>query len=282
MNSEIKSAVKTAYAQIATGVKEVSCCAENGCCGSSANITSMKESYDHVEGYAAEADLHLGCGLPTEFANIKPGDTVLDLGAGAGNDAFIISKMVGDTGAVIGVDLTTEMVTLAKSNSKKLGITNITFLQDDIEELNTIPNQSIDVAVSNCVLNLVPNKALAFTQINRVLKEGGHFCISDIVSFGSIPKELASYAALYAGCIGGAIAKSDYLSIIKKAGFKNISIKAERKLPLQKELLAQYLSATELSDFQANAEGLYSITIVAEKSSTGNCCEASNTNCCNS
>ena len=173
MNTEtIKSEIKKSYGDIAKGTIQVDCCTDKACCTTNEFSTSMTEDYSKVEGYQKEADLSLGCGLPTEIANINEGDTVIDLGSGAGNDAFIARRIVGETGKVIGIDMTPEMVIRALQNSQKLGFKNVEFQLDEIENMQSILTNTADVVISNCVMNLVPDKEKAFKEVHRVLKVG--------------------------------------------------------------------------------------------------------------
>jgi ubiquinone/menaquinone biosynthesis C-methylase UbiE len=224
----------------------------------------MADDYTKLEGYVADADLGLGCGLPTEHALIKPGDTVVDLGSGAGNDCFVARSLNGEKGRVIGVDFTERMIEKAKANATKLGYSNVEFRQGDIENL-PLAGGIADVVVSNCVLNLVPNKAQAFAETFRILKVKGHFSVSDIVLSGNLPEGLQKSAEMYAGCVSGAIHKEEYLSIIKEAGFKNIIIQKEKRINLPDEILKEYLSAAEMEEFKTGKTGIFSITVFAEK-----------------
>ncbi len=266
MNSdkEIKDVVKDKYAEIAIRSEIKSGC---GCgCGSQNDneYTIMEDEYTKLQGYVAEADLGLGCGLPTEHAGIKEGDTVVDLGSGAGNDVFVARALVGETGKVIGVDFTPEMIGKAERNNQKLGYKNVEFRLGEIENM-PIADNSTDVVISNCVLNLVPNKEKAFTEIYRILKPGAHFCVSDIVLKGNLPENIQKSAAMYAGCVAGALQIEDYLGVIAKAGFKNVTVKKEKKISLPDELLLQFLSKDELSSYRNSGAGIYSITVTAEK-----------------
>ncbi len=284
MNTEtIKTEIKKSYGNIAKGNQQVGCCStEQGCCGPSPFNASMSEGYPRVQGYQQEADLMLGCGLPTEIANIKAGDTVLDLGSGAGNDVFIARSIVGETGKVIGIDMTPEMVIRALQNNQRLGHSNVSFHLGEIENMSPIPDNSVDVVISNCVMNLVPDKEKAFSEVHRVLKQGGHFSISDIVYSGTMPKGIQEAAEMYAGCVAGASEKGEYLGIIKAAGFKNIQIKKERRIELPEELALQYLSAAEWKVYKKSNSGIYSITVYADKLEEGACCEANDSGCCGS
>jgi arsenite methyltransferase len=283
MNEEvIKNEIKKSYAEIAKSNIQVGCCsADTACCGTEGFSNSMSDNYLNVEGYEKSADLALGCGLPTEIANIREGDTVIDLGSGAGNDAFIARSIVGEKGKVIGIDMTPEMIIRALQNNQKLGFNNVEFVLAEIENMQGISSNSADVIISNCVMNLVPDKEKAFAEVYRLLKLGGHFSISDIVFQGSIPQGILKASEMYAGCVAGAIEKGQYLGIIKNAGFKNIQIKKERRIDLPDELLLKYLSKNELQVYKESGSGIYSITVYADKLIEGNCCNSSsNTGCC--
>jgi len=209
-------------------------------------------------------DLALGCGLPTEFAQIKPGDTIVDLGSGAGNDCFIARSIVGASGRVIGIDMTEAMISKARSNAEKLGFKNVEFRLGDIDNM-PIDDSTADVVVSNCVMNLVPNKQKAFAETFRIIKQGGHFSISDIVLQGELPDDLRTEAALYAGCISGAVQKEEYLHIIKGAGFTNITVQKDRKIDIPNEILAKFLSVDLLREYNKSHVGIFSVTVYAEK-----------------
>lgn len=228
MNEQgIKDSVRRKYGQI---VKNQSCCG-SGCCTSGDMRYTMKEDYSHLKGYEHIADYGLGCGLPTQFAGIRQGDTVLDLGSGAGNDCFVARALTGETGQVIGIDFTPEMVEKATLNASALGYTNVTFHKGDIENM-PFPDHMADVVISNCVLNLLPSKDKVFHEIFRVLKPGGHFCISDIVLVGELPIALKDNVDFYTGCIAGAIQKDRYLEHIANAGFTQVSVVKENKIAL--------------------------------------------------
>lgn len=281
-DQQLKEIVKEKYGAIAHQSKNQnlsSCCGATGSCGSDVyNI--MADDYSNLNGYNADADLGLGCGLPTEFANIKPGDTVIDLGSGAGNDAFIARRIVGDRGKVIGIDFTEKMIELARANVEKLQFSNVEFRQGDIESMPVTSNKA-DVIVSNCVLNLVPNKHRVFSEVFRVLKPGGHFSISDIVLQGNLPAKWKQIAELYAGCVAGAISKEEYLGIIKETGFTNITLQKEKEIVLPTEILQEYLSPEELNEYKNSNTRILSITVYAEKGAKDdrNCCEPGS-GCC--
>jgi SAM-dependent methyltransferase len=240
----------------------------------------MTDDYSDLEGYNAEADLGLGCGLPTEYAKIKTGDTVVDLGSGAGNDAFIARHVTGENGKVIGIDFTPAMIAKARHNAEVRGFNNVEFRQGDIDDIPLTSNKA-DVVVSNCVLNLVPNKHKVFSEIYRILKPGGHFSISDIVLEGELPGKWKKVAELYAGCVSGAIQRSEYLSIIREAGFENITLQKEKAIVLPDEVLSSYLSDEEIIQYKQSGIDIQSITVYAEKPAKDerNCCEPGN-GCC--
>jgi arsenite methyltransferase len=270
MNSEqeIKEIVKEKYGAIAQQSKEQnqsSCCGSGSSCGcSNVEFSIMAEDYAKLPGYVPDADLALGCGLPTEFAQIKPGDTVVDLGSGAGNDCFIARSIVGEAGRVIGIDMTEAMIAKARANAEKLGFNNVEFRLGDIDNI-PIESHTADVVVSNCVMNLVPNKQKAFAETFRIIKSGGHFSISDIVLQGELSDELRNEATLYAGCISGAVQKDDYLRIIKDAGFINVTIQKDRKIDIPNEILSKFLTVEQLRDYKKSHIGIFSITVYAEK-----------------
>ena len=273
---QIKDMVRQKYSDIALQNKDTnqSACCGSGCCSTDvANI--MTDDYSQLEGYAPEADLGLGCGLPTEFAKIRKGDTVVDLGSGAGNDAFIARNETGEDGKVIGIDFTPAMIEKARLNATKLGYYNVEFRQGDIENM-PLSDNTANVIVSNCVLNLVPNKDKVFKEIFRVLKPGGHFSISDIVLVGDLPEKIKQDAEMYAGCVSGAIQKSEYLNLIHENGFSSVTIQKEKVINIPDDILRNSLSEKELNAFRKSETGIYSITVYAEKSK--DCCGSS---CCN-
>jgi len=276
---QLKEIVKQKYSEIALQEKsdnKVSCCGSGGCSTEVYNI--MSEDYTELNGYTADADLGLGCGLPTQFARISKGDTVIDLGSGAGNDAFIARAETGETGKVIGIDFTPAMIEKARANAEKLGYHNVEFRQGDIENI-PVTSSVADVIISNCVLNLVPNKNNVIKEIFRVLKPGGHFSISDIVLQGDLPHNLRQAAEMYAGCISGAIQKDNYLDLIAQNGFKEIVIQKEKIITIPDDILLNYLSEKELHEFRSSSTGIYSITVYASKPVTAEACCAPG--CCN-
>ncbi len=269
---QIKELVRQKYSEIALQDKETneSACCGSGCCSTEVyNI--MTDDYSALEGYNPDADLGLGCGLPTQFAQIKKGDTVIDLGSGAGNDCFIARSETGETGKVIGIDFTEAMIDKARKNSEKLGFQNVEFRQGDIEKMPVTAN-SADVIVSNCVLNLVPNKDAVFKEIKRVLKPGGHFSISDIVLAGFLPARIREAAEMYAGCVSGAIQKQAYMELIEINGFQNISIQKEKPIIIPDDILGQYLNPEEIVAFRQSGAGIVSVTVFAQKTADAACC----------
>ena len=269
---ELKNLVKEKYSEIALQDKETnmsSCCGAGGCSTEVYNI--MSDDYTQMEGYNADADLGLGCGLPTEFAKIKEGDTVIDLGSGAGNDCFIARSATGPTGRVIGIDFTEAMIAKARANVDKLGYNNVEFRQGDIEQMPVTANMA-DVVVSNCVLNLVPNKNNVIKEIYRVLKPGGHFSISDVVLVGELPAKLRNVAEMYAGCVSGAIQRDVYMELIHNNSFKDITLQKEKVITIPDDILSQYMTAEEINDFKNSGTGIYSITVFAKKPEGEACC----------
>ncbi|WP_290798126.1 arsenite methyltransferase [Flavihumibacter sp. UBA7668] len=278
-DQELKSLVREKYSAIAeqsTEQNTSSCCgATASCCGDEV-YSIMSDDYTQLNGYVADADLGLGCGLPTAFAQIKEGDTVIDLGSGAGNDCFVARSIVGEKGKVIGIDFTDKMIEKARTNAEKMGYNNVEFRQGDIEQMPVTANVA-DVIVSNCVLNLVPNKRAVFKEIYRVLKPGAHFSISDIVLEGEIPEKWKQIAELYAGCVSGAIQKSEYLDFITQTGFKNSTVQKEKLISIPDDVLRNYLSEEEIADYKSGKLAIKSITVYAEKPVA--CCEPGS-GCC--
>jgi len=261
----LKEIVRNKYSEIALqdlGTNMSSCCGAGGCSTEVYNI--MTDDYTGLQGYTPDADLGLGCGLPTEFARIKTGDVVVDLGSGAGNDAFVARSEVGESGRVIGIDFTPAMIEKARANALKLGYKNISFRLGDIEDM-PVASQSADVVISNCVLNLVPNKEGVLKEIHRVLKPGGHFSISDVVLVGELPDALRQDAEMYAGCVSGAIQMDTYLGLIFKAGFQNVSIQKQKAIYIPDDILSRTLDAEGIAAMRSGSTGIYSITVYAEK-----------------
>lgn len=259
---QLKNIVKEKYGTIAKRAATSCCSSSCGC--SSEPATAFGEDYSQIAGHYAGADLNLGCGVPTQFANIAAGNVVLDLGSGAGNDVFIARSVVGEQGKVIGVDMTEAMIERARQNQAKLGYQNVEFRLGDIENL-PVSNNEVDVVISNCVLNLVPDKTKAFAEIYRVLKPGGHFCVSDIVLQGELPEKVKNMAEMYAGCVAGATQRSEYLGIIQATGFVNLDLKKERQINVEDGVLARFMSRDELDAYRKSGAGILSITVSASK-----------------
>ena len=262
---ELKEIVREKYSKIALQEKDVNAAS---CCGATTPSNKiyniMMDDYTEIDGYASDADLGLGCGLPTAFAHIKKGDTVIDLGSGAGNDCFVARHETGAEGKVIGIDFTEAMITKARENAGKLGYNNVEFRFGDIEAMPVV-DSTADVVVSNCVLNLVPNKQAVIKDIFRVLKPGGHFSISDIVLVGELPDALRKDAEMYAGCVAGAVQKGDYLGLVEQQGFENITIQKEKTITIPNDILEKYLTTEQMDSFQNGNTGIFSITVFAEK-----------------
>lgn len=269
---EIKEMVRQKYSEIALQDKDLnqaSCCGASGCSTEVYNI--MTDDYSNLSGYEKDADLGLGCGLPTAFAQIKEGDVVVDLGSGAGNDCFVARAETGANGKVIGIDFTEAMIQRARQNAEKLGFQNVEFRQGDIEHMPVADNTA-DVVVSNCVLNLVPNKKQVFSEIYRVLKPGGHFSISDIVLFGQLPEKVLASAEMYAGCVSGAIQKQSYIDHIQELQFENIQIQKQKPILIPDDILNQYLDENQLAQYHVGNYGIESITVFASKPKNKSAC----------
>lgn len=263
---ELKFIVKEKYGEIASQSKLInqsSCCGSTSCCGA-VDYTIFSDDYSGQAGYNPDADLGLGCGIPTNFAAIKEGDRVLDLGSGAGNDCFVARALVGESGKVTGLDFTEAMIAKANENNQKLGYKNVEFVKGDIEDI-PLPDNNFDVVVSNCVLNLVPDKTKAFAEIMRILNREGHFCVSDVVIKGELPEKLRKDAEMYAGCVSGAIEMDEYLKIIREKGFQNITIHKQKAIEIPNEVLENYLSQKDIEDFKNGETGIFSITVSGYK-----------------
>ncbi len=262
---EIRGVVRRKYAEIArtrtTG-------ASRSCCGTAKaepeSVNMIGDAYEGAAGYVADADLGLGCGLPVEHAGLEPGQTVLDLGCGAGLDVFVARNEVGAGGRVIGVDMTAEMIAKARDNADRMGLDNVEFRLGEIEHL-PVRSGTVDVVISNCVLNLVPDKRRAFAEIFRVMKPGGHFCISDIVASRELPEWVKGVAEAYAGCVSGAISKGDYLDVIAENGFSRVEIKAEKRIDVPADLLRRHLTPEQRREAGSSDLHVMSVTVTAVK-----------------
>ena len=272
---QLREIVREKYGQLARD-GEGSCCGPTNCCGTpngkegkegkerKDGIVDFSEDYTRLEGYVADADMGLGCGIPTEAAGLKPGQTVLDLGSGAGNDVFVARKSVGETGMVIGVDMTPDMIKKARGNATRLGYGNVDFRLGEIEAL-PVEAGTVDRVLSNCVLNLVPDKRRAFAEINRVLKPSGRFAISDVVMEGEFPEALREAAELYVGCVSGAMGKAEYLDLIREAGFRNVEVVKEKVIAVPEDLLAAYLTPEQREAYARSGLRVLSVTLTADK-----------------
>lgn len=256
---DVKTSVREKYAAIARSTEQGD---GSSCCGSSGDeleVTMIGDDYDGVEGYVADADMQLGCGVPTDLANIESGDAVLDLGSGAGLDAFTARHIAGPEGRVVGVDMTPEMIRKARANATSLGFDNVSFVEGDIEDL-PLDDAQFDVVISNCVLNLVPDKAAAFSEMHRMLKPGKHFCVSDIVVQGTLPDAVRRSAEMYAGCVGGAIEEDEYLSMLRDAGFEDVDVVRRKTIEVPDEALLKRASEEEVAAFR-DGGSIRSITV---------------------
>jgi arsenite methyltransferase len=230
---DIKKVVRDGYAKAVT--KNTSCCSASCCCGGTdqAKNISKKVGYSDSEMNAVPegANLGFGCGNPVALASLKEGDVVLDLGSGAGFDAFLSAQRVGKTGRVIGVDMTPEMVSKAKENAKKGEYSNVEFRLGEIEKL-PVEDSSIDVIISNCVINLSPDKEAVFKEGYRVLKSGGRLMVSDLVLAKELPDAIKESVEAYVGCLTGAIKKEEYLKLITISGFQDVKVISESSYPV--------------------------------------------------
>jgi arsenite methyltransferase len=262
---DLKQIVKEKYSKIAEqSNNEASSCCSSSCCGPQVDYTVFSEDYKTKEGYNSDANLNLGCGIPTDYAGIKTGDQVLDLGSGAGNDCFVARAIVGETGKVTGLDMTEPMVLKARGNCAKLNLKNVEFVLGDIEKM-PFDDKLFDVVISNCVLNLVPDKSKAFNEIFRVLKPGGHFCVSDVVLKGTLSEKMKKDAEMYAGCVSGASEMNEYLKIVENSGFLNVKVHKQKEIKLPDSLLSEYNDSNELKSYHAGDTGIFSITVSANK-----------------
>jgi arsenite methyltransferase len=261
---DFKKMVREKYAGIAA-VQSNKGARSCGCgCSDRLDYSIMSDDYSSVAGYVPEADMGLGCGLPTAYAFIRPGDTVVDMGSGAGNDCFIAARETGEKGRVIGIDMTAAMVDKARENALKLGVKNVEFHLGEIENTG-LEGDTADVVVSNCVFNLAPDKATAFIETFRILRPGGHLSVSDIVTDGILPAALLKEAEMYAGCVAGALTEDRYLEIVSETGFSDVTVMKKRKIELPREITDRYGVTEELN--RQDGPGIYSITVFAKKPS---------------
>ena len=284
--SALKEQVKKQYGdaalRVSTGDTSGSCCGTSACCGSTTETWDpiTADLYDEKQkaGIPAEALLaSLGCGNPTALAELKEGETVLDLGSGGGIDVLLSAKRVGPTGKVFGLDMTDEMLALANQNKERAGVENVEFLKGDIERI-PLPDSSVDVIISNCVINLSADKKKVLAEAFRVLKPGGRFAVSDVVVRGEVPSEVRTSMELWIGCVAGALEEQEFLGLLLSAGFENPSIEPTRIY--KAEDAAAFLSGTDLSggDLASEIDGKFMGAFVrATKPAPTSCCGPS---CC--
>jgi arsenite methyltransferase len=271
---EIKRAVREGYASIAK--QATSYYAARSCCGcaQAPEEISKRMGYtdEEINAVPPESNLGLGCGNPVAMALLNEGETVLDMGAGAGFDCFLASAKVGPKGKVIGVDMTSEMVEKARTNARKAGYTNIDFRQGDLENMPVADN-FVDVVISNCVINLVPNKRMVFREAFRVLKPGGRLAVSDVVLRKELPSFVKQSTKAYIGCLAGAIMKEEYLGIIESVGFNNVEVIEETAFPIESLLcetsapVAMEMPKISPEDIRDAADSVSSIKVKAIKPS---------------
>ncbi|MCH8864569.1 MAG: arsenite methyltransferase [Chloroflexi bacterium] len=269
-DEEIRQAVRDHYGGIA--VEKTSCCGSVSTCGCGGDVPvdslskAIGYSNDELGAVPDGANLGLGCGNPTALASLKKGETVLDLGSGAGFDCFLAANVVGETGRVIGIDMTPEMLEKARENARKGNYDNVEFRLGEIENIPAADN-SVDVVISNCVINLSPDKPKVFGESFRVLKPGGRLMVSDIVLMKELPEVLRSSIAAYVGCISGALLKEDYLETIRQAGFEDVKILEETTYPvksmIEDPMVKEVIDKLNLSpkDIDENAESVVSIKV---------------------
>lgn len=277
MEKDIHQTVREGYATIAAsgssccgGGGESSCCSSiNPCCGDADTYTMMSKavgySDDEMGAVPEGANLGLGCGNPIAIASLKPGETVLDLGSGGGFDCFLAANAVGEAGHVIGVDMTPEMLALARSNAEKGGYSNVEFRLGEIEHL-PVPDASVDVIISNCVINLSPEKQDVFNEAFRVLKPGGRLMVSDMVLLRELPDEVRESSEAYISCIAGAILKDAYIAGIEKAGFTEIELVDETTVSIDYQPASCSCGGTEEAEMTVVKDAVASVKVAAVKS----------------
>jgi len=284
-DQSVKETVKARYGSIAS--EGSSCCASTDagapCCGASTSETISKSvgySDEEMQAVPEGANLGLGCGNPLALSSVKEGDTVLDLGSGAGFDCFLAAQRTGESGRVIGVDMTPEMLAKARTNAERGGYTNVEFREGEIESL-PVEDHSVDIVISNCVINLSPDKAAVFSEIHRVLKPGGKFFVSDIVLAAPLPESIRTSAEAYTACVAGALLKTDYLGKIQEAGFGEVNVMRETAYPLEGlandpnvRNLAEKLTEVSAEEMQQAAHSVLSVQVEGKKASESalGCC----------
>jgi len=263
---EIKKTVQKVYSKIAE--QGTFCCAPQSCCGGAVNAESISKKVGYSENdlqvLPEGANMGLGCGNPLAFAEIKKGDIVLDLGSGAGIDCFLAASRTGETGRVIGVDMTPAMLEKARANAERGGFKNVEFRQGEIENLPVSDNE-VDLIISNCVVNLSPDKDSVFREAFRVLKPGGKVMISDIVLSAELPDDIKKSAEAYTGCIAGAMLKADYLDSIRRAGFWEVSIVEESRFPIEWARVLPLPDGISFDSVEKAVEAVLSVRVKATK-----------------
>jgi arsenite methyltransferase len=279
-DSTLKSVVKEKYGQAALRVSEgstaSSCCGSSACCGATTEawdpITSDLYDEGQKRGIPAEAVLaSLGCGNPTALAELKEGETVLDLGSGGGIDVLLSAKRVGPTGKAYGLDMTSEMLALANENKRKAGADNVEFLKGEIEKI-PLPNASVDVIISNCVINLSGNKKSVLTEAFRVLRPGGRFAVSDVIVRGDVPAAVRSNMELWIGCVAGALEEQEFLGLLREVGFENPSIEPTRFYKAEDAAAFLTGSGLETADFASKIDGKFLSAFVRATKPVERCC----------
>jgi arsenite methyltransferase len=279
-DSALKSSVKDKYGQAALRVSEGNTAA--GCCGSSACCGATTEAWDPITsdlydekqkaGIPAEAMLaSLGCGNPTALAALNEGETVLDLGSGGGIDVLLSAKRVGPTGKAYGLDMTDQMLALANENKRRAGAENVEFLKGEIEQI-PLPDASVDVIISNCVINLSADKRQVLTEAFRVLKPGGRFAVSDVVVRGDVPAVVKRNMELWIGCVAGALEEREFLDLLREVGFKKASIEPTRVYKV--EDAATFLTGSGLNpiEFASQIDGKFMSAFVRATKPVAECC----------
>lgn len=282
MRTGVKEFVRERYGEAARRVasgQAASCCGASACCGTDVDAIT-KDLYDEAQKSALPDTAilaSLGCGNPTALAELKPGETVLDLGSGGGIDVLLSARRVGPTGKAYGLDMTDEMLALARENQKKAGVENVEFLKGEIEKI-PLPDNSVDVIISNCVINLSADKDRVLREAFRVLKPGGRFAVSDVVVRGEVPDEIRNSILLWVGCIAGALQDSDYIAKLAKAGFDSIDIEPTRVYNIEDARALLNAEGVDLDAIAAQAEGKFiSAFVRARKPAASSCCTAT---CC--
>lgn len=282
MNTEVKHAVQEKYGEaarrIATG--EVSaCCGTSACCSTDADPIT-KDLYDESQTSLlpeAAVKASLGCGNPTALAELKPGETVLDLGSGGGIDVLLSARRVGPTGKAYGLDMTDDMLALARENQKKAAVENVEFLKGEIESI-PLPDCSVDVIISNCVINLCADKDRVLREAFRVLKPGGRFAVSDVVVRGDVPDNIRKSALLWVGCIAGALRDDDYAAKLANAGFESIEIEPTRVYNIEDARAFLSAEGVDVDAMAKHVEGKFiSAFVRAKKPRPAPCCSSG---CC--